>query len=50
LTVARPQLLVNGSDDEFRRLVHGLFGIIYRLIDSGDKALSLLQLLKRKLA
>jgi MarR family transcriptional regulator, organic hydroperoxide resistance regulator len=25
LTVGRPQLLVNGSDDEFRRLVHGLF-------------------------
>jgi DNA-binding MarR family transcriptional regulator len=28
LTVSRPQLLVNGSDHEFRRLVHGLFAYL----------------------
>jgi len=28
LTVSRPQLLVNGSDQEFRRLVHGLFAFL----------------------
>lgn len=28
LTVTRPQLLVNGSDQEFRRLVHGLLSYL----------------------
>jgi DNA-binding MarR family transcriptional regulator len=28
LTVSRPELLVGGSDREFRRLVHGLFGFL----------------------
>jgi DNA-binding MarR family transcriptional regulator len=28
LTVSRPELLVNGSDHEFRRLVHGLFSFL----------------------
>jgi len=28
LTVSRPQLLVNGSDHELRRLVHGLFAYL----------------------
>jgi DNA-binding MarR family transcriptional regulator len=28
LTVSRPQLLVNGSDKEFRRLVHGLLAFL----------------------
>ena len=26
LTISRPEMLVNGSDQEFRRLVHSLFG------------------------
>lgn len=30
LTVSRPELLVGGSDAEFRRLVHGLFGFLAR--------------------
>jgi DNA-binding MarR family transcriptional regulator len=30
LTVSRPELLVNGSDRHFRRLVHGLFGFLAR--------------------
>jgi len=30
LTVSRPELLVNGSDRDFRRLVHGLFGFLAR--------------------
>jgi len=30
LTVSRPQLLVDGSDRQFRRLVHGLFGFLAR--------------------
>lgn len=30
LTVSRPELLVGGSDREFRRLVHGLFGFLAR--------------------
>jgi MarR family transcriptional regulator, organic hydroperoxide resistance regulator len=30
LTVSRPELLVDGSDAEFRRLVHGLFGFFAR--------------------
>lgn len=28
LTVSRPELLVNGSDSDFRRLVHNLFGFM----------------------
>ena len=30
LTISRPELLVNGSDRHFRRLVHGLFGLLAR--------------------
>lgn len=30
LTVSRPELLVDGSDDEFRKLVHGLFALAAR--------------------
>jgi DNA-binding MarR family transcriptional regulator len=30
LTTSRPELLVNGSDQEFRRLVHSLFGFLAR--------------------
>jgi DNA-binding MarR family transcriptional regulator len=30
LTVARPELLVDGSDRDFRRLVHGLFSFLGR--------------------
>jgi len=30
LTVSRPELLVNGSDRHFRRLVHSLFGFLAR--------------------
>lgn len=30
LTVSRPELLVNGSDKEFRELVHNLFGFLAR--------------------
>ncbi len=30
LTVSRPELLVDGSDAEFRRLVHGLFSFLAR--------------------
>jgi DNA-binding MarR family transcriptional regulator len=30
LTVARPELLVNGSDRHFRRLVHSFFGFLSR--------------------
>jgi DNA-binding MarR family transcriptional regulator len=30
LTVARPELLIDGSDRHFRRLVHGLFGFLAR--------------------
>lgn len=30
LTVSRPELLVRGSDGEFRRLVHGLFSFLSR--------------------
>jgi len=30
VTVSRPELLVNGSDRQFRRLVHGLFGFLAR--------------------
>ncbi|TCT06152.1 MarR family winged helix-turn-helix transcriptional regulator [Aquabacter spiritensis] len=30
LTVTRPELLVDGSDREFRRLVHALFGFLVR--------------------
>lgn len=30
LTVSRPELLVDGSDREFRHLVHGLFGFLAR--------------------
>jgi DNA-binding MarR family transcriptional regulator len=30
LTVSRPELLVNGSDREFRHLVHGLLGFLAR--------------------
>ncbi|MBV8512686.1 MAG: winged helix-turn-helix transcriptional regulator [Xanthobacteraceae bacterium] len=30
LTVSRPELLINGSDRHFRRLVHGLFGFLAR--------------------
>ena len=30
LTISRPEMLVNGSDQEFRRLVHSLFGFFSR--------------------
>ena len=30
LTISRPEMLVNGSDQQFRRLVHGLFGFFSR--------------------
>jgi MarR family transcriptional regulator, organic hydroperoxide resistance regulator len=30
LTISRPEMLVNGSDRHFRRLVHGLFGFFAR--------------------
>jgi DNA-binding MarR family transcriptional regulator len=30
LTTSRPELLVNGSDQQFRRLVHSLFGFLVR--------------------
>jgi DNA-binding MarR family transcriptional regulator len=30
LTISRPDMLVNGSDRHFRRLVHGLFGFLAR--------------------
>ena len=30
LTISRPELLVGGSDREFRHLVHGLFGFLAR--------------------
>jgi MarR family transcriptional regulator, organic hydroperoxide resistance regulator len=30
LTISRPELLINGSDRNFRRLVHGLFGFLAR--------------------
>jgi MarR family transcriptional regulator, organic hydroperoxide resistance regulator len=30
LTTSRPELLVNGSDQQFRRLVHSLFGFLAR--------------------
>jgi DNA-binding MarR family transcriptional regulator len=30
LTISRPEMLVNGSDRHFRRLVHGLFGFLAR--------------------
>ena len=30
LTVSRPELLIGGSDREFRHLVHGLFGFLAR--------------------
>jgi DNA-binding MarR family transcriptional regulator len=30
LTISRPEMLVDGSDREFRRLVHGLFGFFAR--------------------
>jgi DNA-binding MarR family transcriptional regulator len=30
LTISRPELLINGSDRQFRRLVHGLFGFLAR--------------------
>src|SRR3984885_15573560 len=30
LTVSRPELLVDGSDQQFRRLVHNLFGFLAR--------------------
>jgi MarR family transcriptional regulator, organic hydroperoxide resistance regulator len=30
LTISRPELLLNGSDRHFRRLVHGLFGFFAR--------------------
>ena len=30
LTISRPELLVNGSDREFRHLVHSLFGFLAR--------------------
>ncbi len=30
LTISRPELLVGGSDREFRELVHGLFGFLAR--------------------
>jgi DNA-binding MarR family transcriptional regulator len=30
LTISRPELLINGSDRHFRRLVHSLFGLLAR--------------------
>jgi MarR family transcriptional regulator, organic hydroperoxide resistance regulator len=30
LTISSPELLINGSDQHFRRLVHGLFGFLAR--------------------
>jgi MarR family transcriptional regulator, organic hydroperoxide resistance regulator len=30
LTISRPELLIDGSDRHFRRLVHGLFGFLAR--------------------
>src|SRR5258708_20471011 len=30
LTISRPELLVDGSDQQFRRLVHNLFGFLAR--------------------
>src|SRR6201996_5181916 len=30
LTISRPELLINGADRHFRRLVHGLFGFLDR--------------------
>jgi DNA-binding MarR family transcriptional regulator len=30
LTITRPEMLVDGSDQQFRRLVHGLFGFLAR--------------------
>jgi DNA-binding MarR family transcriptional regulator len=30
LTVSRPEMLVNGSDQQFRKLVHGLFAFLVR--------------------
>jgi DNA-binding MarR family transcriptional regulator len=30
LTISRPEMLMNGSDRHFRRLVHGLFGFLAR--------------------
>jgi DNA-binding MarR family transcriptional regulator len=30
LTISRPEMLINGSDRQFRRLVHGLFGFFAR--------------------
>ena len=30
LTISRPEMLINGSDRHFRRLVHGLFGFFAR--------------------
>jgi DNA-binding MarR family transcriptional regulator len=30
LTISRPEMLVNGSDRDFRRLVHNLFGFLAR--------------------
>ncbi len=30
LTTSRPELLVDGSDQQFRKLVHGLFGFLVR--------------------
>jgi DNA-binding MarR family transcriptional regulator len=30
LTISRPEMLVNGSDQQFRRLVHSLFGFFSR--------------------
>src|SRR3954471_22361563 len=30
LTTSRPELLVDGSDQQFRRLVHSLFGFLVR--------------------
>ena len=30
LTISRPELLIGGSDQHFRRLVHGLFGFLAR--------------------
>jgi MarR family transcriptional regulator, organic hydroperoxide resistance regulator len=40
LTVSRPELLVDGSDREFRRLVHAMFGFLARheAIRSGHAA------------
>jgi hypothetical protein len=30
LTISRPEMLVDGSDQQFRRLVHSLFGFFAR--------------------